>query len=197
MNSTNKTEIQASYIAAALGKHITPSSHVLDLGFGNCELMKLLSSSEYHCIYTGIDSDPACVSDAQKKISELSLESMCSVKLGTDLKSVSGHFEYCVCSRLLHHLAPKVFHQTLKEMVQALKENGTLLLVDSIRDYRNRPDRFLYTPYSVLNELSELFPNHESMIQYNPACRIDVEELWLQKISFSGLKIRSIVEKIR
>ena len=197
MNSTNKTDIQAAHIAFTIQKHIRLGSRVLDLGFGNCELLKTLTAPKLHCHYTGIDLDPECISEAQKVISQLHLESECTLLLGADLESIQGMFDYCVCSRLIHHFPLTEFRQTLEKMALLLKPKGTLLLVDSIRDYRTRPDRFLYTPYSVLNELSDLFPGHAFFIQPQPSCMIDVEDLWLQKIHFEERRIYSFVEKIR
>lgn len=197
MNSTNKKDFSAFLIAFAIQKHIRPSSRVLDFGFGNSELLKLLTAPRLQCHYTGIDVDPECVSKAQKVISRRHLESECTLLLGADLESMQGQFDYCVCSRVLHHLPLTEFRQTLEKMALTLKPEGTLLLVDSIRDYRTRPDRFLYTPYSILNELSDLFPGHAFVIQPNPSCKIDVEDLWLQTIRFEERRIYSFVEKIR
>ncbi|MBR0191593.1 MAG: class I SAM-dependent methyltransferase [Thermoguttaceae bacterium] len=197
MNSTNEKDFSAFRIAFAIQKYIRPGSSVLDVGFGNCEMLKILTAPRLHCRYTGIDVDPECVSKAQKVISKCHLESECTLLLGADLESMQGQFDYCVCSRLIHHLPLREFRQTLEKMMLTLKPEGTLLLVDSIRDYRTRPDRFLYTPYSILNELSDLFPGYLFVIQPNPSCKIDVEDLWLQSIRFGERWIYSFVEKIR
>ena len=76
----------------------------------------------------------------------------------------------------------------LRKMIDIVDDNGRLILVDSIRDYSARADRFSYTPYFFVNEISNL-TKAECRFVYCADAIINVNQIWFLTIDLSESQI--------
>lgn len=63
-------------------------------------------------------------------------------------------------------------------MIYAVRRNGRLLIIDSIRDFNGRNDRFYYTPFFFINEVCNQNPAKIKFI-YNMMDELLIGTYWL------------------
>ena len=181
------------YIAKCIFEKVEGVSRsICDFGFGNTLLAENLERSNFKGQYIGIDYDNEAVNNAQFKGRGDNIRFV----LGDMLEYDGSDFDCCICSRVFHHFNKKDAILAINKMVRTISTQGMLIVVDSLRDYGNRKDRFLYLPYFFMDNIIEAYKkingksqevdiksteNSASMNQYwLLACVINAE-----KISFS------------
>lgn len=184
----DKIEITQS-IVDSICNSIKDNTTVLDIGFGNTMLFKNLIKKNNIKSYTGVDIDKCVVEKAMRDIhvedKTNKVDFICGNIDGLSLLKS----DVIICSRLFHHLPIDVARQYLDILSNALYENGRLIIVDSIRDFSNRDDRYSYTPIFFINEISRILGEHGRII-YSPDDCIAVNQFWkliilLEKNCFS------------
>ncbi|MGI9570011.1 MAG: class I SAM-dependent methyltransferase [Desulfobulbia bacterium] len=98
---------------------------VLDVGCGTGTTLSL-----YHkvgCIVSGLDSSPAMLKEAEKK-----LKDQAELLLGdaSEMEYSEKFFDLVVGMFTLHEIHPNIRSKVLKEMIRVLKPEGRILLID-------------------------------------------------------------------
>jgi len=135
-------------IAAEISEQICKCKQICDIGFGNTLLAEMLVKINPDICYLGIDLNTTCVSEAQKK----SLGSNISFFAGNMYEVSLPQIDCFVASRVVHHMPPDEVGVTICNIMSHIKECGKLVIVDSIRDYSNRPQHYLYLPFYFLTQ---------------------------------------------
>lgn len=130
---------------------------VCDIGFGNTALAEMLLKECPSIFYCGIDINGICVDEAEKKLSKENIHfytgEMTEIKL--------PQFDCFVISRVIHHMTATEIEATLRTVIYNLNGNGKLVIVDSIRDFSNRSNRYLYLPFYILAQTYKFLSSHE------------------------------------
>ena len=174
----NSYELLNKKIAAKISELSKGCGRLFDIGFGNCSLIEVISSSGRNCSYFGIDLESTTVELARAYISKHNIATLFSVEQVDILKFTGKSFDCCVCSRLFHHFSLLEAKAVLKSMTEIIDMNGRLIIADSIRDYRNRSDRNSYTPYFFLNEISALIGSENVEILPINDARLNLNQIW-------------------
>ena len=144
-------------IADEISRHIRHCKQICDVGFGNTLLAETLVKHNPDVNYIGIDLDPICVSDAQKK----SLGKNISFLAGQVNKINLPLIDCFVVSRVAHHMSMEEMETTLHNMMVHVMQCGKLVIVDSIRDYTNRPQHYLYLPFYFIANTYQYLSSHK------------------------------------
>ena len=71
-------------------------------------------------------------------------------------------------------------------MIETINYNGEIYLSDSIRDFNGRSNRYSYTPYFYLNEISKIIGCNNLKIEYSEDAMLNVGEIWIMKLTISN-----------
>lgn len=152
------------FIASEIYEAVGDCLDICDFGAGHTELADcFLSDSEKS--YTGIDINQGFVRMAHDRFKD-----------NTNIKFIDSSlfdfgdsgFDCVVCSRLIHHFSAAFFQKCIRKMIETVSFQGRLIIIDSVRNYKNRADRFLYLPqnciYEVLQNISNASYQQENEI---------------------------------
>ena len=161
-----------------LSSNIKKGDKVLDIGCGNIQLMMSLSEIFKDIEYTGLDIDPSVISLMEKAIAEKKISNNFHTILGSYHYGLRADYSVCISSRLCHHLNHSEAVKLIQKMIYAVRRNGRLLIIDSIRDFNGRNDRFYYTPFFFINEVCNQNPAKIKFI-YNMMDELLIGTYWL------------------
>lgn len=138
-------------IASEIYDAIGTCADICDFGAGHTELADFFVS-ENGKNYAGVDINQGFVQMANERF-----------KNSTNIKFIySSLFDFenpdydcVVCSRLIHHFSNSSFRKCIRKMIETISFQGRIIIIDSLRDYSNRTDRFLYLPENCIYELTQ------------------------------------------
>lgn len=151
-------------IASEIFDAIGTCTDICDFGAGHTELADFFVSDTGKN-YVGIDINRRFVQMANDNF-----------KNSTNIKFIysslfdfeNPDFDCVICSRLIHHFSASFFRKCICKMIEVVSFQGRLIIIDSVRNYDNRTDRFLYLPenciYEVLQNISNVPYNQETEI---------------------------------
>ena len=177
----NEETIKES-IAEVIAENINNDAKICDVGFDNTFLIKKLKLKDKSFFYNGTDIFDDVVESASKYVKENGLKNCIIEKVPFGAFDKKG-FNVCVCVRLFHHFSKEDTLFFLKKMVDVIDCNGEIYLADSIRDFNGREDRFSYTPYFYLNEISKIVGEERFEIEYSEDTMLNVGEVWIMKLT--------------
>lgn len=163
---------------------------VCDIGFGNTTLAEILLQECPSIFYCGIDINRTCVDEAKKNISKGNIRfytgRMTEIKL--------PQFDCFVISRVIHHMTATDLDATLRDVIYNLNGNGKLVIVDSIRDFSNRANHYLYLPFYILAQ------TYKYLSSYELICRcvgnIAINKYWVILLDISENRASYLLEFI-
>ncbi len=102
-----------------------PGMHVLDVGCGTGLLLE--EYQEAGCLVTGLDSSPAMLGIADRRLGDTA-----DLLLGSaaEMPYAEDTFDLITASLILHELAPEVRIAVLGEMSRVLRQDGRILITD-------------------------------------------------------------------
>lgn len=177
-------EIKES-IAEVISQNIKNKALICDVGFDNVYLIKKLNSKNKQFFYHGIDIFDEVVDIAQKYIKEQNLNNCLIDKIPFG-QFDKKDFNVCICVRLFHHFSKEDTVFFLKKMIETINYNGEIYLSDSIRDFNGRSNRYSYTPYFYLNEISKIIGCNNLKLEYSEDAMLNVGEIWIMKLTISN-----------
>ncbi len=99
---------------------------ILDLGFGDCRNMPLLSNCDFD-IY-GVEISNEIISMANKKLEELSIEATLKVGSNTNIPFEDSFFDYLLACHSCYYVDKDTsFNDNLKEMARVTKTGGKVV----------------------------------------------------------------------
>lgn len=98
--------------------------NILDYGFGQGSLERLIYKQNKHARLVGIDISSKSVMKAKKKFKEWNF----LVGKIDKMKKYRDFFDYIVCSEVLEHISPSDTFGILKQFYRSLKPGGKLLM---------------------------------------------------------------------
>lgn len=167
-------------IAYKIFEEIATYTDICDFGAGHTELADFFVSDTGKN-YTGIDINKKFVQVAND-----------SFKNSTNIKFIysslfdleKSDFDCVVCSRLIHHFSPPFFRKCIRKMIGTISFQGRLIIIDSVRNYDNCTDRFLYLPKNCIYEVLQNIPN----VPYNQEKEIEVSDnqYWILTVDIAA-----------
>jgi SAM-dependent methyltransferase len=116
---------------------------LLDVGCGNGNLITQLAQAFQNSTFTGVNPDTNGIAAAKELIAQMGLEKRVSVSgIGGEEMDFTDEFDLASMVVTLHEIPPKVRLKAVQKTYQALKPNGTLMILDfpypsCIEDFRN------------------------------------------------------------
>lgn len=164
MQDIYKTNSFDRKIASEIFDAIGTCDHICDFGAGHTELANFFVFDAGKN-YAGIDINHRFVQMANDSFkNNINIKFIYSSLFDFE----NPNFDCVVCSRLIHHFSPSIFRKCIRKMIETISFQGRLIIVDSVRNYNNRTDRFLYLPknciYEVLQNISNVPYNQEREI---------------------------------
>lgn len=154
---------------------ISDNTAIVDVGFGNTILAETIFSQKKGCTYIGVDTNSKTVEAATKEYAD---NQQARFFLGEIDSLPSLKADIIVWSRIFHHLDLAQARKQFDSMRNILKDNGKIIIVDSIRDYCGRENRYSYTPIFFINEMSRAFETERNRIVYSDRNNISVNQFW-------------------
>jgi ubiquinone/menaquinone biosynthesis C-methylase UbiE len=105
---------------------------ILDLACGTGPLLRMLAATFPRAWLFGCDLSPHYVTHARRVLSDIVRLSLI-VANGEALPFRDGYFDAITCAYLFHEVPPAVRDTVLQEAARVLKEDGILVLADSIQ----------------------------------------------------------------
>jgi ubiquinone/menaquinone biosynthesis C-methylase UbiE len=136
--------------------------HVLDVGCGTGNTLIIYFNEG--CNVYGIDSSPAMLNDAIKKLSDHA-----ELRLGIASKMDYSNecFDLVISMLSLHEMPKEILPKVVAEMLRVIKENGRILLIDYHPDGLRFPRGWMYKALIYFFEIAagrEHFKNYRSFI---------------------------------
>lgn len=154
---------------------ISDTTVIVDVGFGNTILAETIFSQKNGCTYIGVDTNSETVELAAKAFAGNQNVRFFFGEINS-LPSLKA--DIIIWSRVFHHIDLVQARNQFDCMRNILKDNGKIIIVDSIRDYCGRENRYSYTPIFFINEMSRAFEMERNRIVYSAMDNISVNQFW-------------------
>jgi cyclopropane fatty-acyl-phospholipid synthase-like methyltransferase len=173
-------------IIESILSEIKGTERICDIGCGNNFLLQGLIKAYPDAKYLGIDNDPSVIIDLNETIIMNNYSSNAIAILGSYNK-IPSHmkFEISVCSRLFHHLDNIKARELLLIMLNSIQRDGLLLIIDSIRFFHDRKDRYFYTPFYFINEICNI-NQVDTKIIHKEDFEMSVGTYWILKAKINA-----------
>ena len=179
----NEKELQ-KYLAEVVSGKIKNNAKICDVGFDNVFFMQKLIDKNIKFNYYGTDIFDETVEPAKEYINKHKLLN-CVVEKLPFQQLTRNDFNVCTCFRLFHHFDKNLTIEFLEKMLKTINYTGVIYLSDSIRDFNNRKDRYSYTPYFYLNEITKLAKKRSIKVKHSENAELNVGELWIMEIKLT------------
>ena len=171
-------------IASKISEMINESKFICDIGFGNTILVDSLNGTSRNIHYCGIDMDDDCVNNAKNKNYG---DNICFL-VGNVNEMVFPTADCFVLSRIIHHLTPFEVDKLLRNIINSLIKPGKIIIVDSIRDYTNRTERYLYLPFDIVSLSYKQLGSYG--IMFHSSRNAKINNYWCMVIEVSERQIK-------
>jgi ubiquinone/menaquinone biosynthesis C-methylase UbiE len=109
---------------------IAGNEQLLDLGCGTGTLAVAVARTAPGVRVTGLDADPAILTQARKKAAGAGLEIRFDQGMSTALPYADSSFDRVLSTLFFHHLPDDAKHQTAVELVRVLRPGGRIVVAD-------------------------------------------------------------------
>lgn len=183
----NKTDIK---IASKISKLVKDCRMICDIGFGNTVLAEMLKKNNPEFNYCGIDIDNECVEKSKEKSLGKNIHFFHGCLNDVDTSQI----DCFIMSRVIHHMSPQEFKMIIHDIMSKIKKGGELIIVDSIRDYTNRPDRKLYLPFYIFTQTIQYLPMYD--ISSKCVGEAVFNKYWIMKLNITKGSVEYLLEFI-
>ena len=167
-------------IATEIFDAIGTCADICDFGAGHTELADFFVPDTSKN-YTGIDINQRFVQMANENFKNSTNINFIHSSL-FDFKNPD--FDCVICSRLIHHFSASLLQKCIRKMIETISYQGRLIIIDSVRNYNNCADRFLYLPQSCIYEVLQ----NISSVPYNQVKEITVpdNQYWMLTVDVAA-----------
>ena len=142
--------------------------HLIDLGCGDASHISQLLKPGELAEYCGCDLSEYALDEARKKLEPfgVAINLCCTDMLAVLKKAPSNHFDIVYSSYALHHLPAEGKLEVFTECHRALRDNGSMILVDVMRDEGQARQEYLYSyNKAVRTQWKALTPDERNQVQ--------------------------------
>lgn len=141
---------------------------LIDLGCGDAShILKLLEPGEL-AEYCGCDLSQYALDEARKNLEPFgaAINLCCKDMLSVLKEAPANHFDIVYSSYALHHLPAEGKLEVFTECHRALRDNGSMILVDVMRDEGQARQEYLYSyNKAVRTQWEALTPDERNQVQ--------------------------------
>lgn len=187
-------EHEESMIMDALVSCIREDSKILDFGCGQGLLVdRLLSANKRFC-YIGIDTNGDSIEKFSQKIENNRWGNICKCYHLSYPKFEKFNFNACICSRVFHHLNMDTAMRTFTSIFNQMLNGGQIIIVETIRDFSQRLDRYLYRPSFFINMVATMVS--KEFIDISGDTDFELNDLWIMNVMISENKVKIAIKKL-
>jgi ubiquinone/menaquinone biosynthesis C-methylase UbiE len=159
---------EISYAVSALFEKNHEPLRFVDLGCGDAShILKLLKPGQL-AEYCGCDLSRYALDEARKNLEPFgaAINLCCTDMLAVMEEAPANHFDIIYSSYALHHLTTEAKQTVFSECFRTLRDNGSLILVDVMRDEgQTRPDYLYNYNRTVRMQWAALTPDERNQVQ--------------------------------